>query len=139
LSHLCADTATRDVVSSQVNNYVRTLYSLPPDHGAAVVSMILNDPEWRAEWLDEVQEMRGRLQRMQVLLSNALVEKAPNHNFSHLVRANGMFCYLGITPEQVERLKSDFGIYLVNSSRINVAGITEDNVGYLSDSIAAVL
>ena len=139
LSQLCADTATRDVVSSQLNNYVRTLYSLPPDHGAAVVSMILNDPEWRAEWLDELEEMRGRLQRMQVLLSDALVEKTPDHDFSHLVRANGMFCFLGITPEQVERLKSDFGIYLVNSSRINVAGITEDNVGYLSDSIAAVL
>lgn len=139
LSHLCADTATRDVVSSQVNSYVRTLYSLPPDHGAAVVSMILNDPEWRAEWLDELEEMRGRLQRMRVLLSDALVEKAPDHDFSHLVRANGMFCFLGITPEQVERLKSDFGIYLVNSSRINVAGVTEENVGYLSDSIAAVL
>jgi aspartate aminotransferase len=139
LSQLCADTATRDVVSSQVNNYVRTLYSLPPDHGAAVVSMILNNPEWRAEWLDEVEEMRGRLRGMRVLLNDALVEKAPDHDFSHLVRANGMFCFLGITPEQVERLKSDFGIYLVNSSRINVAGVTEDNVGYLSDSIAAVL
>ncbi len=139
LSHLCADTATRDAVSSQVNNYVRTLYSLPPDHGGAVVSMILNDPEWRAEWLDELEEMRGRLRRMRVLLNDALVEKAPDHDFSHLVRANGMFCFLGITPEQVERLKSDFGIYLVDSSRINVAGITEDNVGYLSDSIAAVL
>jgi aspartate aminotransferase len=139
LSHLCADTATRDVVSSQVNNYVRTLYSLPPDHGAAVVSMILNDPEWRAEWLDELEEMRGRLRGMRVLLNDALVEKAPDHDFSHLVRANGMFCFLGITPEQVERLKSDFGIYLVNSSRINVAGVTEDNVGYLSDAIAAVL
>lgn len=139
LSLLCADTTTRDITSSQVNNYVRTLYSLPPDHGAAVVSMILNDPQWRAEWQAEVEEMRGRLQRMRVLLSDALVEKAPDHDFSHLVRANGMFCFLGITPEQVERLKIDFGIYLVNSSRINVAGITEDNVGYLSDSIATVL
>ena len=101
--------------------------------------MILNDPEWRAEWLDEVGEMRARLQRMRVLLSDALVEKAPDHDFSHLVRANGMFCFLGISAAQVERLKSDFGIYMVNSSRINVAGITEDNVGYLSDSIAAVL
>lgn len=139
LSHLCAEAATRDAVSSQVNNYVRTLYSLPPDHGAAVVSMILNDPEWRAEWLDELKKMRDRLQDMRALIHDALVEKTPDHDFSHLARANGMFCFLGITPQQVELLKSDFGIYLVNSSRINVAGITPDNVGYLSDSIAAVL
>jgi aspartate/tyrosine/aromatic aminotransferase len=139
LSHLCADTATRDVVSSQVNNYVRTLYSLPPDHGAAVVSMILNDSGLRAEWLGELKKMQDRLRGMRVLLNDALVEKTPDHDFSHLVRANGMFCFLGITPEQVERLKSDFGIYLVNSSRINVAGITAENVGYLSDSIATVL
>jgi len=139
LSHLSADTTTRDIVSSQVNNYVRTLYSLPPDHGAAVVSMILNDSELHAEWLDEVKKMRDRLQSMRVLLNDALVEKTPDRDFSHLVRANGMFCYLGITPEYVERLKKEFGIYLVDTSRINVAGITEDNVGYLSDSIAAVL
>lgn len=139
LSHLCADTATRDIVSSQVSSYVRTLYSLPPDHGAAVVSMILNDAESHAEWLDEVKEMRDRLQRMRTLLNDALVKKIPDHDFSHLVRANGMFSYLGTTPEQVERLKREFGIYLVNTSRINVAGITGDNVGYLSDAIAAVL
>jgi len=139
LSQLCADTATRDIVSSQVNSYVRTLYSLPPDHGAAVVSKILNDSELRAEWLDEVKEMRHRLQSMRTLLTDALVEKMPDHDFSHLVRANGMFSYLGATPEQVERLKREFGFYLVNTSRINVAGITGDNVGYLSDAIAAVL
>jgi len=139
LSHLCADTATRDVVSSQVNNYVRTLYSLPPDHGAAVVSMILNDSGLCAEWIDELEEMRNRLQGMRVLLNDALLEKMPEDDFSHLVRANGMFCFLGITPEQVERLKKDYGIYMVDSSRINMAGITEDNVGYLSDSIATVL
>jgi len=139
LSHLCADTATRDIVSSQVNSYVRTLYSLPPDHGAAVVSMILNDSELHAEWLDEVKDMRDRLQGMRVLLNDALVEKIPDRDFSHLVRANGMFCYLGITPQQVGRLKKEFGVYLVDTSRINVAGITADNVGYLSDSIAAVL
>ena len=139
LSHLCADTTIRDVVSSQVNSYVRTLYSLPPDHGAAAVSMILNDPGLHAEWLDEVKDMRDRLQGMRVLLNDALIEKTPDRDFSHLVRANGMFCYLGITPQQVGRLKKEFGVYLVDTSRINVAGITEANVGYLSDAIAAVL
>ena len=139
LSFLAADTATRDIVSSQVNNLVRTIYSMPPDHGATVVSMILEDAELRAEWLREVNEMRDRLQGMRALLNDALAEKAPGHDFTHLVRANGMFCFLGISKEQVGRLKKEFGIYMVDSSRINVAGITENNVGYLAESIAAVV
>jgi aspartate aminotransferase len=139
VSLLAADAAIRGVVSSQINNYVRTLYSVPPDHGAAVVSMILNDEALRAEWLIELNEMRDRLREMRVLLHSELLRKASEHDFSHLVRANGMFCFLGISAEQVTRLKQDFGIYMVNSSRINVAGITADNVSYLSDAIAEVM
>jgi len=139
VSLLAADAAIRGVVSSQINNYVRTLYSVPPDHGAAVVSMILNDEALRAEWLIELNEMRDRLREMRVLLHSELLQKVSEHDFSHLVRANGMFCFLGISAEQVTRLKQDFGIYMVNSSRINVAGITADNVSYLSDAIAEVM
>jgi aspartate/tyrosine/aromatic aminotransferase len=139
VSLLSADAAIRGVVSSQINNYVRTLYSVPPDHGAAVVSMILNDEALRSEWLIELKEMRDRLREMRVLLHSELLQKAPEHDFAHLVRANGMFCFLGISAEQVTRLKQDFGIYMVNSSRINVAGITADNVAYLSDAIAEVM
>jgi aspartate/tyrosine/aromatic aminotransferase len=139
LTFLANDATSRDILSSQVNNLVRTIYSVPPDHGAAVVSMILDNAELRAEWVDEVDEMRDRLKDMRKLLNDALVEKAPDNDFSHLVRAKGMFCFLGISAEHVERLKKDYGIYMVDSSRINVAGITEGNVGYLSDSIAAVV
>lgn len=138
MSFLSADAATQSIVSSQANNYVRTLYSVPPDHGAAVVSMILNNADLRDEWLVELKEMKGRLQDMRALLNDALLQKTSGRGFSHLVRANGMFCFLGITAEQVAKLKRDFGIYMVDSSRINVAGITADNVGYLTDSIAAV-
>jgi len=77
--------------------------------------------------------MRERIRAMRVLLHDALLEKAPDHDFSHLLRATGMFCFLGV------RLKKDFGVYMVGSSRINVAGITPDNVNYLADSIAATL
>ena len=139
LSLLAADSATRDIVSSQVNNLVRTIYSVPPDHGAAVVSLILHDAELRSAWVIELAEMRERLIDMRVLLNDALVKKAPDHDFSHLTRATGMFCFLGITAEQVARLKKDFGVYMVDSSRINVAGITPDNVNYLADAIAATL
>lgn len=139
LSVLTADRASRDTVYSQVNNVVRTIYSVPPDHGAVVVNLILNDPELKAAWRIELAEMRGRLREMRVLLNDALKEKAPDHDFSHLVRAVGMFCFLGITAEQVGRLKKDFGVYMVDSSRINIAGITATNVNYLAESIAAVL
>ena len=139
MSFLSADAATQSIVSSQANNYVRTLYSMPPDHGAAVVSMILNNAELRDEWLAELKGMRDRLQDMRALLNDALLQKTPDHDFSHLARATGMFCFLGITAEQITRLKQDFGIYMVESSRVNVAGITADNVSYLSDSIAAVI
>ncbi|MBT8108094.1 MAG: aspartate/tyrosine/aromatic aminotransferase [Gammaproteobacteria bacterium] len=139
LSMLAADRAARDIVYSQVNNVVRTIYSVPPDHGAVVVATILNDVELRAAWRVELAEMRGRLREMRVLLNDALQEKAPDDDFSHLVRARGMFCFLGVSEDQVNRLKKEYGVYMVGSSRINTAGITAHNVSYLADSIAATL
>jgi aspartate aminotransferase len=139
LSFLAADKASRDIVYSQVNSIVRTIYSVPPDHGAVVVATILNDAELKAAWRVELAEMRGRLREMRVLLNDALKEKAPDHDFSHLVRARGMFCFLGISEDQVNRLKKDYGVYMVGSSRINTAGITAHNVEYLADAIAATL
>ena len=139
LTILSAGAVTNDIVDSQVNNLVRTIYSMPPDHGAAVVSIILNDASMRAEWVVEVTKMRERLREMRNLLDKALAEKAPGHDFSHVIRATGMFCFLGLTRQQIMQLKTDFGIYMVNSSRINIAGITVENVSYLTDSIVATL
>ncbi len=139
LSVLAETPATRAIIASQLSNIVRTIYSVPPDHGAAVVATILNDESLRADWLVELAEMRDRLREMRRMLHEALESKAPDSDFSHLVRANGMFCFLGISEDQVEALKADYGIYMVGSSRINVAGITPNNVDYLASSIAAVL
>ncbi|MBT8077378.1 MAG: aspartate/tyrosine/aromatic aminotransferase [Gammaproteobacteria bacterium] len=139
LSFVARDEATAQVLRSQANNIVRTMYSMPPDHGAATVSHILADPALRQEWQRELDGMRQRLGDMRALLGAALRDKAPAADFSHIERANGMFCFLGVTPEQVKKLKSDFGVYMVGSSRINVAGITSGNVGHLADSIAAVI
>jgi len=136
---MTADSRTRDIVQSQADNYVRTVYSMPPDHGAAVVSTILHDDGLRADWIVELEEMRGRLRDMRVLLRDALRTRAPGHDFSHLVRANGMFSFLGVSAEKVESLKRDHAVYMVDSSRINVAGITPTNVDHIADSIAAVL
>jgi aspartate/tyrosine/aromatic aminotransferase len=83
--------------------------------------------------------MRERMKEMRKLLVAGLAEAAPERNFSHIERANGMFCYLGVSPQQVARLKQDFGIYLVDTGRINVCGITGENVAYLAESIAEVI
>ena len=139
LSMLLPDKATRARADSQINNLVRTIYSVPPDHGAAVVALILNDAELHNAWVNELYAMRDRLLEMRSVFNDALAKKIPQRDFSHLVRARGMFCYLGITSEQVAALKTEYGVYMADSSRINVAGITTDNVNYLVDAIAATL
>jgi aspartate/tyrosine/aromatic aminotransferase len=139
LTFVSANAEVTEIVSSQSLNIVRTLYSLPPDHGGAAVTMILNDTELRDDWLTELTGMRKRMQEMRALIVAGLGKTAPDRDFSHMERANGMFCYLGVSPQQVARLKQDYGIYLVDSGRINVCGITSDNVDYLAESIAAVL
>jgi aspartate/tyrosine/aromatic aminotransferase len=127
------------IVRSQAMQIVRTMYSVPPDHGAAIVSHILHDDLLRNEWLAELGDMRERLRGVRALLVAALQSRAPGHDFSHITAANGMFSFLGVSTAQVQRLKQEFGIYMVDSGRINVAGITRDNVDYLAESIAAVL
>ena len=134
-----ADSMTRDIAQSQANNLVRTMYSMPPDHGAAVVETVLHDEKLRARWVEELGEMRERLHDMRQLLADALRTEAPEHDFSHVVRARGMFCFLGISTEQVRRLKRDHAVYMVDSSRINIAGITARNVDHIARSVAAVL
>ncbi len=139
LTFVSANAEVTEIVSSQSLNIVRTLYSLPPDHGGAAVTMILNDTELRDDWLTELTGMRKRMKEMRALIVAGLGKTAPDRDFSHIERANGMFCYLGVSPQQVARLKQDYGIYLVDSGRINVCGITSDNVDYLAESIAAVI
>ncbi len=139
LSLVSPNAAVNGVVRSQVLQIVRTMYSVPPDHGCAVVSHIMRDEALKADWLVELAEMRDRLTGMRARLVDALRERAPNTDFSHITEANGMFCFLGVSVEQVQRLKSEFGVYLVDSGRINVAGITEDNVDYLAEAVAAVV
>jgi aspartate/tyrosine/aromatic aminotransferase len=126
------------VIDGQAQNIVRTMFSMPPDHGGAVVSHILTDEKLRTMWQCELTGMRDRMKDMRRLLANALEQTAPDYDASPIERANGMFCFLGIPPEQVAQLKSEYGVYMVDSGRINVCGITEDNVQYLAEAIATV-
>ena len=139
LSVISKDAGASAIVRSQVLQIVRTMYSVPPDHGAAVVSHILRDESLREEWLTELAAMRNRLKSVRGKLVDALASRADGRNFSHIAEANGMFCFLGVSANQVQRLKQEFGVYMVDSGRINVAGITDENVDYLADSIAAVV
>ncbi len=139
LTFVSSNADTTAIVSSQALNIVRTMYSLPPDHGGAAVTMILDDTDLRNEWLAELNDMRERMKEMRTIIVAGLGKKVPERDFSHIERANGMFCYLGVSSDQVAQLKQEYGIYLVDSGRINVCGITSDNVDYLCASIAAVI
>ncbi len=124
---------------SHLLKIVRTMCSVPPDHGCAVVSHILNNLKLRERWITELSEVRNRLKAIRIKLSEALNSRSKDFDFSHLTRANGMFSYLGVTSEQVKILKIKHGIYMEGAGRINVAGITEENVDLLADAIIDVI
>ncbi|WP_273402371.1 amino acid aminotransferase [Actinobacillus porcinus] len=124
---------------TQVKSIVRTLYSNPASHGAATVALVLGDDKLRAEWDAELTEMRDRIKAMRHKFVALLKELGAEQDFSFIIEQNGMFSFSGLSAEQVDRLKDEFAIYAVRSGRINVAGITEDNIRYLCESIVKVL
>lgn len=139
VSVVASDREQRDIVFSNLTNVARGIYSMPPDHGAAIVDRILQDPELRGLWESELTEMRERLNGMRRLLVEKLAERDTPMDFSFIAKERGLFSFLGLSKEQIVRLREEFHIYMVESSRINVAGINPSNVDYVADSIAAVL
>jgi len=125
-------------VESQLKILLRPMYSNPPIYGAKVVSAILSDAELKALWLGEVKLMSGRIINMRDLLVKNLQSAGSQRNWSHIISQIGMFCFTGITPEQCDRLKNDYHIYLTRNGRISVAGITSKNVEYLAKSVHEV-
>lgn len=128
-----------EAVQSQVVSTAREMYSVPPTHGATLVGMILEDAALRTEWDAELTVMRDRINGLRAQLVARLQERGVARDFSFIQQEKGMFSFLGLSPEQVKRLINEFSIYLVGSSRINVAGINQSNIDYLVDAIAAVL
>ena len=124
---------------TQVKSIIRTLYSNPASHGGATVATVLNDPQLRQEWENELTEMRERIKKMRHLFVQLLKEYGAKQDFGFIMEQNGMFSFSGLSAEQVDRLREEFAIYAVRSGRINVAGITEDNIRYLCESIVKVL
>ncbi|CAJ0991499.1 amino acid aminotransferase [Pantoea sp. Nvir] len=136
---VAADAATVDIAFSQVKYIIRANYSNPPVHGAAIVATILSSQVLRTIWEKELSDMRLRIQHMRRLFVNTLSEKGSLHDFSFIIQQNGMFSFSGLTEKQVIRLRNDFGIYAVHSGRINIAGITPDNISILCKAIIAVM
>jgi len=124
---------------SHINNIARAIYSMPPAHGGSIVKDILLNLELRDSWESELDAMKSRINGLRAQLSDSLNTKTNSQDFSFIKDQRGMFTLLGISKEQVEQLKSEYGIYMVGSSRINIAGISNSNLDYLTDSIVKVI
>lgn len=132
-----ADEAKR--LTSQLKRTIRTNYSNPSSHGGQIVALVLGNAELRKKWESELADMRGRIQRMRTLFVQKLKSRGIERDFSFIEQQTGMFSYSGLELDKVRRLRSEFGLYIVDSGRICVAAMNENNLDYISEAIAAVL
>ena len=139
LSVLCPSEDEAERVFGQLNFVVRRIYTSPPSHGGHVVDIVMNDDALYAQWIDEVYGMRDRIRAMRVKLRAILENNLPERNFDYITRQKGMFSFTGLTPRQVERLQSEFGVYIVSNSRMCMSGLNVNNVDYVADAMVVVL
>uniref|UniRef100_A0A2I3MBD1 Aspartate aminotransferase n=1 Tax=Papio anubis TaxID=9555 RepID=A0A2I3MBD1_PAPAN len=135
---VCKDADEAKRVESQLKILIRPMYSNPPLNGARIAAAILNTPDLRKQWLQEVKGMADRIIGMRTQLVSNLKKEGSTHNWQHITDQIGMFCFTGLKPEQVERLTKEFSIYMTKDGRISVAGVTSGNVGYLAHAIHQV-
>ena len=127
------------IAQSQLLSVIRGIYSMPPSHGGAIVDLILSDDALRGEWLRELGTMRDRIHTMRSLLVEGFADRRDAGRFSFIGRQRGMFSFLGLDAEQLKALREEYAIYMVDSSRINVAGARPDDVDALCDAVMSVL
>ncbi|WP_147693679.1 amino acid aminotransferase [Vogesella mureinivorans] len=139
LSVVCGTAEEAGRVLGQMKATVRRNYSSPPTHGGQVTAIVMNDAALRTEWEGEVTEMRVRIKAMRQKLYEVLSAKVPGRDFSYFIKQRGMFSYTGLSPQQVDRLREEFAVYLVRSGRMCVAGLNSRNVEYVADAMAEVL
>ena len=137
LTVVCKDVETASRVFSQLKISVRTAISNPPAHGEKIVTTILSTPQLRQEWEEELAGMRDRILEMRKLLVEKL-SAAGAGDYSFIAEQNGMFSFSGLDKDQVARLKEEFGIYIVGSGRICVAGINHGNIDRLVEALNAI-
>ncbi|KAI8071130.1 aspartate aminotransferase [Gilbertella persicaria] len=135
-SVVCADAEEKSRVDSQLKIIIRPMYSNPPIHGAHLVHTVLDTPELKKEWLGEVKHMADRIITMRQKLRGHLENDfGSKKSWNHITDQIGMFCYSGMTPEQVDKIKSEWHVYLTQDGRISMAGISSQNVKYLAEAI----
>ena len=139
LSVVCPDAAQAANVLGQMKFLIRRNYSNPPMHGGQIVARVLSDPALRSLWEGEVTEMRERIHAMRNALYEVLTAKLPGRNFDYFLTQRGMFSYTGLSAEQVDRLKDEFGVYILRSGRMCIAGLNNKNVEATAAAMAAVL
>jgi aspartate/tyrosine/aromatic aminotransferase len=130
--------AARSAIS-HVKKCIRANYSNPPSHGAAIVIDVLNDPGLRAQWEGEVQAICARINRMRKLFVQKLAARGVARDFSFIERQRGIFSYTGLTKEQAQALREEHSVYILDSGRMNVAGMNEGNIDAICRAIAEVL
>jgi len=138
--HVVTETkAAADAVLTQLVRIARSIYSMPPDHGAAIVQEILDNSALRESWTEEVGGMRQRIQGLRHEAVRQLRQVCPQRDFGFIATQRGMFSYLGITVEQVRELQSRHHVYMTDDSRINIAGLRRENLEYFAQAVAKVL
>jgi len=139
LSVVCESKEEAARVLSQLKIVIRTNYSNPPTHGAQVVATVLSTPALRQQWESELAGMRNRIKTMRTALVEKLEAAGVKQDLSFITTQRGMFSYSGLTKPQMERLRSEFGVYGVDSGRICVAALNDKNLGYVAECIAKVV
>ncbi|SAL31037.1 aromatic amino acid aminotransferase [Caballeronia cordobensis] len=136
---ICDDAAEADRVLGQLTSAVRANYSNPPTHGAKIVTHVLNTPELKQSWEKELASMCQRIARMRQAIHDGLKDHVRGEMLTRYVKQRGMFTYTGLVAEQADRLKEEFGVYILRSGRMCVAGLNERNVQAVADAIGKVL
>jgi len=132
------DAAEAKKIESQVKILIRPMYSNPPINGARIASAVMSDETLRAEWMGEVKDMADRIITMRTSLKSGLEGLGSTHNWDHVTSQIGMFCYTGLTQEQVASMAADHSIFLTKDGRISIAGVTSGNVDYLANAMHEV-
>jgi aspartate aminotransferase len=136
---LSATQAAADAILSQLIRVARTIYSMPPDHGAAIVNEILASEALTASWKSELDAMRTRINTLRAETVAQLAKTCPQRDFGFIARQKGMFSFLGVNVEQVTKLRTQHHVYMTDDSRINIAGLRTDNIPHFARAVAQVL
>jgi aspartate/tyrosine/aromatic aminotransferase len=139
ISLVAANAQECDAARSQLKRVVRTNYSNPPRHGGSIVATIFADADLTRLWKEELEVMRLRITRLREQFVETMKSTGGGHDFSFLLRQKGMFSYSGLSPMQVDELKSKHGVYIVGSGRINVAGMSETKMDAFCEAVASVM